>query len=452
MWWCKRAIFANIIFAEKERGKVFVNHINITDTAPQRHAGYYTSRLTNGLRIALLPTRSKVVYCGFAIWSGSRNDPHHLPGLAHFVEHMLFKGTTKRRPWHILNRMERVGGELNAYTSKEDTFVYTSAPRAELVRSVELLADLLAHSTFPQREIERERIVVADEINLYKDTPSEQIYDDFEELLLQGHPLAHGILGHRDSLALMGTQECEAYAQSAFTAENMVFFCMGQVGEQRFCEVAERYLGQVWPRQGAQSERGGTPIFTPFCKRVPTATHQAHALLGGQAPSMHAPERVESSVLMNILAGLSMNTRLNLLLREQRGWVYTVESTYTSLPDTGWWQIYFGTDPCHAEQALAVTYKELERMRTQLLSSVALKGWVKQLKGQLALSSEQSESTFLSFGRQMLHRGSYTTVSEAMERLDAITLQSLHATAEQLLHPSNISLLLYQGQEAPNVE
>ncbi|MDO5036602.1 MAG: pitrilysin family protein [Porphyromonas sp.] len=411
---------------------------------------YYTHTLPNGLRLALLPTRSKVVYCGFAIKSGSRNDPTQLPGLAHLVEHMLFKGTTHRRAWHILNRMERVGGELNAYTSKEDTFVYTTAPRRELVRSIELLGDLVRYSTYPQHELDRERVVVADEINLYKDTPSEQIFDDFEELFFQDYPLAHPILGSAESLVKMGSDDCRLYAEQAFVPSRMVFFCMGQVTEQRFVELAERYLMEgFYPElHTTTSQEAVPPKTTAFTLRRDTKTHQAHALIGAVAPNLHDDRRKEMALLMNILGGSSMNSQLNLLLRERRGWVYGVDASYTSLSDVGWWQIYFGSDPVHAERALEVVRDELERIRRDGLSQSLLRRWIKQSSGQLALSSEQSESTFLNFGRQILHRDSYQTVHEAIAQLERMTPEQLMSVAEEVLVPERMSLLLYKGGAA----
>lgn len=406
---------------------------------------YFGHTLPNGLRIALLPMRSKVVYCGFAVQSGSRNDPSHLPGLAHFVEHMLFKGTTRRKAWHVLNRMERVGGELNAYTTKEDTYIYTSAPRRELVRSIELLSDMVRHSTYPQHELEKERIVVADEINLYKDTPAEQIFDDFEELFFAGHPLAHGILGDVESLNEMQSDDCRCYAERAFRPERMLFFCMGQVSEERFVELAERYLSEGFPKVKEDKAEQTPPKASAFLIKKPTLTHQAHTIIGAPAPNMHEECRIEASMILSVLAGSSMNTRLNLLLREQQGWVYGVDSNYNSLSDVGWWQIYFGSDPKHAGEALDVTLTELERMRREGLSQHAFRGWIKQLKGQLALSSEQSESTFLGFGRQMLHKGSYRSVQESIARLGEVTPSSMQEVAEQILASEKISTLVYEG-------
>lgn len=409
---------------------------------------YFIHTLPNGLRIALLPSHSRVVYCGFAIHSGSRNDPAEYPGLAHFVEHLLFKGTQKRRAFHINNRMEVVGGELNAYTTKEDTFVYTSSPRRDLVRSIELLNDLVRNSTYPSHELERERIVVADEINLYKDTPSEQIFDDFEELLLGDYPLGHPILGTAKSLSRMTSETCLDYARSAFRPQHMIFFCMGQVSEERFVTLAQRYLSAPFD----EAEDCRTPNIQPTVgahqgiHRVAKSTHQSHTLIGGMSCSMHDETRIPIAFLMNMLAGPGMNSRLNLLLREKHGWVYGVEASNSSLSDTGWWELYFGSDPDHAQPALDVTMEELERMTTTPITQTSLRAWTKQVKGQLAMATESSEGTFLSFGRQILHKGVFDPLTVMYTQLDKITAEKIQETAASLFRPECITGLIYEGK------
>lgn len=394
-----------------------------------------------------MPTHSKVAYCGFAIRSGSRDDPEAYPGLAHFVEHMLFKGTKHRKAWHIINRMELVGGELNAYTTKDNTFVYTSAPKRDLVRSIELLNDIIRNSIYPQKELEKERVVVADEINLYKDSPSEQIYDDFEEYLFLDDSLGHPILGSYESLMRMSRETCRSYAEQAFVPEKMIFFCMGQITEKRFSYLVEKYLSDPFEARTI-TNRGTEKIeVTHFDKKIETQTFQAHTLIGGEAPRLIDHQRTEASVLLNILAGSSMNCRLSVLLREQKGWVYGVESGLSVLPDVGWWQLYFGSDPIHAIPALETTLKELESIKKNSITPTALRAWVKQLKGQAAMATENSESTFLNFGRQLLLKGKYDDLEMMYKRLDGVTLESLHEVANMIFHERNISTLIYEGKE-----
>lgn len=431
---------------------VLLGNTLVIDTLDLDTKHYFTHTLTNGLTVALLPAKSRAVYCGFAVRTGSRNDPPQLPGLAHFVEHMLFKGTRKRRSHHIIRRMEAVGGDLNAYTTKDETFFYASAPRRELVRSMELLNDLVRHATFPLHELVKERIVVADEINLYKDTPSDQIFDDWEEMIFRSTPLEHPILGNTESLARMTPEDLHAYTQHYFTPARMIFFCMGQVSESRFVELAERYLGEPFDHHTpAENGVGLTPPpdlhrVPPFRIELPSETHQAHTLMGGLAYDLHHPLRTETSILCNLLAGNGMNTRLNILLREARGWVYDVDASYVAISDLGWWQIYFGSDPAHAAPALEVTLRELERLRREPLTAGQLHAWIKQLKGQVTMSTEQSEGVFLSFGREILLKGRYETTSELYARLERVTPESLRSTAEHLFDPDNLHTLIYLGR------
>lgn len=406
---------------------------------------YKINKLPNGLRVALLPRKSKVVYCGFAIHSGSSNDPEHLPGLAHFVEHTIFKGTTRRKSWHIINRMELVGGELNAYTTKDTTFVYTAAPRQALRRSVELLNDLIRHATFPAQELEKEKVVIEDEINIYKDSPSDLIFDDFEERIFAGHPMAHPILGNSRSLKRMQPQDCIDYVRSAFHPSQMIFFCMGQVSDLRFDTLCTQLLSEPFLER-TPCPPIPAPVMVRFEEALKTSTHQAHTLIGGGAPTLADRERTEAALLMNILAGPGMNSRLSIQLREQRGWVYGVESSLTTLPDIGWWQIYFGSDPANASKALQVTLDELKRLQDEPLTPTALRARVKQAKGQAEMGTEQSESVFLNFGRQLLLKGHYNDLSELFSRLDAVTPDRLQALAQKLFDSQNISQLIYLGK------
>ncbi|MDO4695627.1 pitrilysin family protein [Porphyromonas sp.] len=406
--------------------------------------GYFSHTLPNGLRVALFPTKSKVIYCGVAIKVGSRQDPDGLHGLAHLAEHMIFKGTTCRKSWHILNRMESVGGELNAFTSKEETFVYTISPRSEVRRSIELLSDIVLNATFPEHELVKEKDVIADEINLYKDTPAEQIYDDFDAVLYPGHPLGNPILGDENSLGRMTQRTLLMHTHKYFRAENMVCFCMGQISEERFVKLCEAYFYEA---PSGYSEVGGDIIPSPLTVSQIIAhdkpTHQTHTIIGNLGPTMFDKHRAESSLLMNYLGGSSMNSRLNLALREKRGWVYNVEGSLTSLTDTGWWQIYFGCDPSNAEKARKVVCAELDILIEAGLKDTALRAWVKQVKGQLALTTEQHESRFLNFGKQLLHFGFYRSIDEVSLSLDAISTTSLLNAATELF--STRHTLIYRG-------
>ena len=412
-------------------------------------AVYHTVTLDNGLRCALLPTRSRVVWCGFGIHSGSRDDPEELPGLAHFVEHTIFKGTIHRRADHIRNRMEVVGGSIDAYTTKDETVVYTVGPRGEVSRAVELLGDLIRHSTFPDKELEPERGVVRDEINLYRDTPSDRIFDEWDERFFRDRSLAHPILGDTRSLDRMHREDLLSYAERTFRPERLLFFVMGQVTPKRFEELCRRYLSEPFPSEVTPSTRAELSLPIALADESPhivhSRTHQAHTLLGGLGATYNDPDRAAQNLLLQLLAGDGMNTLLNVELRERRGWVYNVEASVTCFPDVGWWQIYFGSDDDHAEEALRIVLEELDRLMQEPLREQVLRAWKKQTKGLALVSSEQSESTFLSFGRQMLLRERYETLEEYFDRIDSVTTESLMETARRLFaHPFT---LIYNGKK-----
>ena len=424
----------------------FLNSVLLLNRNTLDAPKYLLHTLPSGLRAALLRTKSRAVYCGFAVLSGSRDDGPDTPGLAHLVEHMLFKGTQKRRALHINKRMELVGGALNAYTTKDETVFYASAPRGELVRAMELLADLVRHASFPEKELRKERVVVADEINLYKDTPSDQIFDDWEDLYFDGTPLGHPILGTPESVMTITPEELRDYVRRRYRPERMVFFCMGQISESRFIELADKYLSEPFAPSVPEERPALLLPQKDFSIVRPSDTHQAHTLLGGKAFSLHESERLEASLLLNILAGQSTNSLLNLSLREKHGWVYGVESSSVAISDTGWWQIYFGSDPSNASRALEATLTELSKLRERELPLRTLLQWKKQIKGQLAMGSENAESVFLGFGRQLLHHGDFEGLGETFAKIDAVTPEALHATARRLFAPSNISRLILSGK------
>lgn len=389
------------------------------------------------------------MWCGFGIHSGSRDDPEELPGLAHFVEHTIFKGTIHRRADHIRNRMEVVGGSIDAYTTKDETVVYTVGPRGEVSRAVELLGDLIRHSTFPDKELEPERGVVRDEINLYRDTPSDRIFDEWDERFFRDRSLAHPILGDTRSLDRMRREDLLSYAERTFRPERLLFFVMGQVTPKRFEELCRRYLSDPFPSEVTPSTRAELSLPIALADESPhivhSRTHQAHTLLGGLGATYNDPDRAAQNLLLQLLAGDGMNTLLNVELREHRGWVYNVEASVTCFPDVGWWQIYFGSDDDHAEEALRVVREQLDRLMQEPLREQVLRAWKKQTKGLALVSSEQSESTFLSFGRQMLLRGRYETLEEYFDRIDSVTTESLMETARRLFaHPFT---LIYNGKK-----
>ena len=404
---------------------------------------YFSQVLSNGLRIVHLPSTSPVSYCGFAINAGTRDEEAHEFGLAHFVEHMLFKGTEKRKSWHILNRMENVGGELNAYTTKEETFVYSIFMEEHYRRAFELLVDLVFHSQFPEQEIEKEVDVILDEISSYEDSPSELIFDEFENLLFDGHALGHNILGNEQSLLTFNTESGKSFIQRFYAPENMVFFSMGRIPFKKIVQMAETMLSGITLPMATRNRIAPLDIF-PVTRQVQKDTHQAHVLIGGRAYSMYNEKRLSLFLLNNLLGGPGMNSRLNVSLREKHGLVYNVESNVTSYTDTGVVSIYFGTDPKNKEKAIRLVHKELTKLRDVKLSTSQLTAAKKQLIGQLGVSGDNCEGLFLGLGKSFLHYNRYDTLPEVFAKVDSLTAENILEVANDVFAPERLFSLIYQ--------
>ena len=404
---------------------------------------YFSQVLSNGLRIVHLPSTSPVSYCGFAINAGTRDEEAHEFGLAHFVEHMLFKGTENRKSWHILNRMENVGGELNAYTTKEETFVYSIFMEEHYRRAFELLVDLVFHSQFPEQEIEKEVDVILDEISSYEDSPSELIFDEFENLLFDGHALGHNILGNEQSLLTFNTESGKSFIQRFYAPENMVFFSMGRIPFKKIVQMAETMLSGITFPMATRNRIAPLDIF-PVTRQVQKDTHQAHVLIGGRAYSMYNEKRLSLFLLNNLLGGPGMNSRLNVSLREKHGLVYNVESNVTSYTDTGVVSIYFGTDPKNKEKAIRLVHKELTKLRDVKLSTSQLTAAKKQLIGQLGVSGDNCEGLFLGLGKSFLHYNRYDTLPEVFAKVDSLTAENILEVANDVFAPERLFSLIYQ--------
>ena len=402
-------------------------------------AKYFNHTLPNGLRLIHIPSSSRVAYCGLAINSGSRDDLPGKAGLAHFVEHTIFKGTKRRRSWHILNRMEHVGGELNAYTTKEGTALYSVFPSEHFERAIELIADLVANSQFPENELNKEREVVMEEIDSYRDTPMEAAYDDFEDLLFAGSALGHNILGNERELADITADDCRRYLDTQYVPENMVFFALGDIKTDRLFRLAEKYFGVL--NHSLERTSRIAPVEVPaFHKVINIDSHQAHTIVGRQVFSMYDDRRYAMSLLNNIIGGPGMNSLLNVAIREKRGYVYTVESSLSLLSDCGLFQIYFGSDERHVAPSIKIINRILEDLATKPLSEKALQAAKRQYLGQMLVSSENKESVALSLGKNFLYHNSIMNDGELAERINALTAQELMDCAT-LLTPSSCSIL-----------
>lgn len=385
-------------------------------------------RLSNGLRVVYSRRGGNVAYCGLAVNAGSR-DEQSLHGLAHFVEHTIFKGTRRRRSWHILNRMELVGGELNAYTTKEETLVYSVFPTGNMERAVELIADLVQNSIFPERELELEREVVLEEIHSYRDTPSEAVYDDFEDLLFAGNPLGHNILGTEETLAEIGTNECRRYLTDLYVPENMVLFAVGGISPEKMFRLAERHFSAMHHPLSRPPREAVTVRPQTFHEVRNIASHQAHCVLGIPTFGMHDPRKYGLLLLNNMLGGPCMNSMLNVAIRERRGYAYTVESSVTLFSDCGLFTVYFGSDDRQAKKCVRLIDNTLRRLADERLRPHRLEAAKKQFAGQLLVGSESLESYALSLGKSVLNFGHVDSINVIADRIKAVTADEIREMA-----------------------
>lgn len=399
--------------------------------------------LPNGLRIIHEPSASKVAYCGFAIDAGTRDEAENEQGMAHFVEHLIFKGTRRRKAWHILNRMENVGGDLNAYTNKEETVVYAAFLPGHFDRAAELLADIVFHSTFPQNEIEKETEVIIDEIQSYEDTPSELIFDDFEDMIFRNHPLGRNILGRPEQLKTFRSEHAAAFTSRFYQPSNMVFFILGNFDFRKIVRRIEKLTADV-PSMAVESKRVPPPLYVPERLVVAKETHQAHVMIGSRGYNAYDDKRTALYLLNNILGGPGMNSRLNVALRERRGLVYSVESNLTSYTDTGAFCIYFGTDPDDVDTCLRLTYKELKRMRDVKMTSSQLAAATKQLIGQIGVASDNNENNALGMAKTFLHYNKYESSESVFRRIEALTPEDLLEVANEMFAEEYLSTLIYK--------
>ncbi len=399
--------------------------------------------LSNGLRIIQVSSPTPVAYCGFAIDAGTRDETSGEQGMAHFVEHLIFKGTTKRKAWHILNRMERVGGDLNAFTNKEETIIYTAFLAEHFARAVELLADIVFHSTFPKNEIAKEVDVILDEIQSYEDSPSDLIFDDFENLIFKGHSLGRNILGDPNLLKTFGSDDALNWTRRFYKPSNMVFFFYGNVDFRHLVRCVEKYVGEI-PDSKAEKLYVPLPDYLPERRVIHRDTHQAHVMIGCRSYDAHNEKRTGLYLLNNILGGPGMNSRLNIALREHRGLVYSVESNLTSYTDTGVFSIYFGCDPKDVDTCLTLVEKELKRLCMARLTDSQLAAAKKQIIGQIAVASDNFENLALDMGKTFLHYNRYESQEEVFQRIEALSADCLMEVANEIFDEHRRSVLIYQ--------
>ena len=446
---------------------------------------YNTYTLDNGLRIIHLPSDSKVVYCGYQINAGTRDEEPGEEGLAHFCEHVTFKGTERRKAWHILNCLESVGGDLNAYTNKEGTVYYSAILKEHIARAVDLLSDIVFHSVYPQAEIDKEVEVICDEIESYNDSPAELIYDEFENILFKGSPLGHNILGTAEQVRSFTTEDALRFTRKLYRPDNAIFFAYGDIDFKKLVKLVGRALadddsgklaeedchadfaddadfsggtGFAGDENSITTEKSVSSVKSVGPKNYPSVgeeiagqtivmqknTHQAHVMIGTRAYDVNDDRRMPLYLLNNILGGPGMNAKLNLALREHNGLVYTVESTMVAYGDTGTWSIYFGCDEHDIKRCLRLVRKELDRMMVKPLSDSQLKAAKKQIKGQIGVACDNRENFALDFGKSFLHYGWEKNVDCLYEQVEAITSQQIQDVARELFDKNRLITLIFK--------
>lgn len=405
---------------------------------------YNTFILPNGLRIIHATSPTNVTYCGFAVDAGTRDELPEEQGMAHFVEHLIFKGTRKRRAWHILNRMENVGGDLNAYTNKEETVIYSAFLKEHFARAVELLTDIVFYSTFPQHEMDKEVEVVIDEIQSYEDTPSELIFDDFEELIFPHHALGRNILGKPDILHKIKSEDTLRFVNRYYKPTNMVFFVWGDIDFKKVIRTVGKFVADIPFSTVEGYTRTKPQPYIPQQRTLLKDTHQAHVMIGGRGYDAYDERRTGLYLLNNILGGPGMNSRLNVSLRERRGLVYNVESNLTAYTDTGTFCIYFGCDLEDADRCIELTHKELKKLRDKSLTSSQLDAAKKQIIGQIGVAGDNFENNALDMGKCFLHYKRYEEKSEVFARIQSLTSSQLLDIANEVFAENYLSTLIYR--------
>ncbi len=400
-------------------------------------------QLQNGIRLIHRPADSPVSHLGLLINTGSRDELPNEHGIAHLIEHMFFKGTEKRKAYYILSRMEDVGGELNAYTTKEETCIHATFFSEYYERALDLISDIAFHSSFPEKELRKEKEIILDEINSYKDSPSELIFDEFEELLFNGNPLARNILGSVKWLKSFSPDDLRRFILRNYSTGQMVVSSVGNIDFRKLVTFFEKHFGSVPVKNSAQR----SPAYygyVPVRKTIERNTYQAHCIIGNLAYKMGDERRLALYLLNNFLGGPGSNSRLNMALRERKGYAYTIDSVYTSYSDTGNLTIYFGTDKRLVDKCSQIILKELKLLREKSLSTLQLHRAKQQVLGHIAISSESNEQYMLSMGKSLMIFDKVESLEEIAAKIDAITSRQLFDVANEVLDAGKLSYLLYQ--------
>lgn len=401
-----------------------------------------TFLLPNGIRFIHQQNKSAVAHCGLAINSGTRDEMLQEHGLAHFIEHVIFKGTKKRKTYHINSRLEDLGGELNAYTSKEETTIHSTVLKADFEKAVELINDIVFNSTFPPKELEKEKDVIIDEINSYKDSPAESIFDDFEDFVFNGTSLGRNILGSKKNLKKFNKANIISFMERTYNTDQMVFSSIGKMSPEKAFKVVEKYFSAIPANNRTFSREQVTP-YTPFTKEISKNTYQTHCIIGNRGYSFTDENKIPLLLLTNILGGPAPNSRLNNALREKHGLTYNVEASFTPYTDTGIFTIYFGTDKNNFEKCHHLVMQEVKKLCTTKLGVMQLHRAKKQVLGQLAISSESNEQQMLSNAKSMIVYNSIDTMENITNKINNISAEILLNTANYIYNTDQLSTLIY---------
>ncbi len=404
---------------------------------------YQIKELSNGIRIVHQEvTHTRLVHCGFILNIGSRDETKEQEGLTHFWEHMAFKGTKKRKTFHILNRLESLGGELNAYTTKEKVCFYASILKDHYNKAAELLFDITFNSTFPQKQIEKERQVILEEMAMYRDSPDDSIMDELDELVFEHHALGRNILGTEETVGGFSQEDFFDFISTRLDTHQIVFSIVGNISFEKALKAIEGPLNEIQDKRSLYV-RNGFHDYTPKVKVVSREVTQSLCAIGKPSYSLHDPKRFKLHLLNNILGGPSMNSRLNLSLRENHGYVYSIESSYQSFSDTGFFGIFFGTEEKTLKKAQNLVMKEMEKLRTKKLGVVQLQMSKDQTIGQMAMAEENYAALMLVYGKSLIDHGKIESLDSIFDRIRSTTAEELQEIAQETFNPEQLSFLTY---------
>lgn len=405
---------------------------------------HQVKEFSNGLRLIYQQHISEVSHFGIIINAGTRDENKEIMGMAHFIEHMLFKGTQKRKAIQIINRLEEVGGEMNAYTTKENTCIYASFTSGYLGRAIDLLTDTAFNSIFPEKEMAKEKNVILEEIDMYADSPEDSIHDEFQELLFKNHPLGYNILGTHETVENLTQKQTQNFIKEYYRPQNIVFSYVGATPFDKVVKLCEKYMPQPTNGIKAQKRKAFSAIET-FTTEKETDNAQCYCVMGSLAYSTHSKKKPALALLNNLLGGPGLNSRLNLAVREKYGFAYQIDSSYTAYEDGGYFNIYFGTDPKYLNKTLSLVQKELKKIQAKPLSEGVLNRYKKQMAGQMLLAEESKVSLMLALGKSLLYHEKVDTLPEVIEKIYTVTPKQIQEVANEIFDETKMSRLIYKS-------